>query len=86
MTTIGVERAGSGLDLHSCPSCGRHVWSSAGRPVDRDEVLEALQVHRPAPVAGAAPEPRAGTRTDEGARRAELTRLLSTFTVHGSTS
>lgn len=87
MTTIGVERATEGLELHSCPSCGQHAWRSGGLPVSREQVLAALQVHRPAtaPVPPAVVERRQAPPAD-GDRRSELQRLLSDFTAHGSTS
>ena len=33
------------LALHSCASCGRHVWVRDGLPLDRDDVLSAFTVH-----------------------------------------
>ena len=87
MAQIGVEHAAAGLELHSCATCGAHAWRSRGRPVDRQHVLAALQVRRPAatPARGrpAAPPQQPA---DDDARRVELQRLLDSFTVHGSSS
>ena len=83
MTVIGVERQGSGLQLHSCPSCGRHAWWSGGRAVGRSELLEALQVVRPAKARPAAV---VAVAPDHTGRRADLLRLLEGFTAHGSSS
>lgn len=88
MTVIGVNDAAGRLQLHSCPSCGRHSWRSDGREVDRNEVLDALRVTRtPARrPAGAGARTAAETAPHEGDRRDELQRLLVGFTVHGTTS
>lgn len=96
MTSIGVEQGASALRLHSCPACGRHAWRSDGVEVDRPALLEALRVSKPAsrkrtrPPAAPAPAPApaaaAPAASAEDARRSELQRLLSGFTVHGSTS
>ena len=82
MTSIAVEQGSSSLRLHSCPSCGRHGWRSDGTDVDRPALLDALRVQRAAKPKR--PEPvRAAS---ESSRRAELQRLLSDFTVHGTSS
>ena len=92
MARIAVEHAAGGLELHSCAACGRHSWRSCGRPVDRAQVLTALQVRRPgpAPAAGrraATPRnKRQAAAPDDGAPRTELAALLTSFTPHGSTS
>jgi len=86
MTAIGLDQP-QGLQLHSCPSCGRHSWRSGAREVDRAELLATLQVQtrtigpvRPEPPAAIEPAP------DETARRSELQRMLSRFTIHGTSS
>lgn len=85
MSVIGVDRAAGALQLHSCASCGRHCWRDGDREVDRSELLETLRVVKEP----AMPRPAATRRerpADEAGRRAELERLLSGFTVHGTTS
>ncbi len=86
MTAIGLNQP-QGLQLHSCPSCGRHSWRSGAREVDRAELLATLQVQtpiigqdRPAPPAAIEPAP------EEAARRSELQQMLSGFTIHGTSS
>lgn len=88
MTVIGVDERASALRLYSCPSCGRHSWRNGDREVDRSELLDTLRVvkgptppRRPAPAR--AEEPPA---EDEDDRRADLQRLLSGFTAHGTSS
>lgn len=82
MTSICVVQAESPLRLHSCAACGWHSWRSRNRDVDRSTVLQALRVaRRPARPASAGPPSR-----EEGASRSELRRLLSGFSVHGSSS
>lgn len=85
MTRIGVEHPSAEVELHSCRSCGQHAWRRDGAPVDRGQLLEALQAHRPTIVPAARPRPVAKEKV-EAERRADLQRLLSTFQVHGSTS
>ena len=79
MSTIAVEQAASGLELHSCTTCGQHAWRSHGQAVDREQLLEVLTVQKPPrprrPAAPAAQEPRTDLRT-----------LLAGFQVHGSSS
>ena len=100
MTSIAVEQATSALQLHSCPSCGRHAWRADGVEVDRSTLLEALRVRkepaarsprltrkeRTAPPAAPARPPAPVGPVSEDDRRSELQRLLSGFTVHGSSS
>ncbi len=87
MTAIGLDQP-QGLQLHSCPSCGRHSWRSGAREVDRAELLATLQVEKArAAGQGRADEPAAvEPAPDEAARRSELQQMLSGFTVHGTTS
>ena len=54
MNGIQVDRDGSALRLHSCPTCGRHAWLADGREVDRAAVLDSLRV-RERPAAGRGP-------------------------------
>lgn len=95
MTSIAVEQGDSALQLHSCPACGRHAWRADGAEVDRPALLEALRVRKPAPAArpreapaapSPVPAPPAPALSDDDGRRSELQRLLSGFTVHGSSS
>ena len=94
MTSIALEQGESALQLHSCPACGRHAWRSEGVEVDRPALLEALRVRKPAPAtrrreAPATPPPvpvPMPVLSDDDARRSELQRLLSGFTVHGRSS
>jgi hypothetical protein len=43
MSTVSVTDRGAQLTLHSCTSCGRHVWERDGRAVDRAGMLEGMQ-------------------------------------------
>lgn len=86
MTAIGLNQPQS-LQLHSCPSCGRHSWRSGAREVDRAELLATLQVQtlttgpdRPQTPAAIQPAP------EGAARRSELQQMLSGFTIHGTSS
>lgn len=83
MTVIGVDQGEGDLQLHSCSSCGQHVWRRDGQEVDRATLLEALRVAPKIRVPKTVAAPTAG---DGDARRAELTSMLTDFTVHGSTS
>jgi hypothetical protein len=91
MTVIGVHDAVSGVQLRSCPACGRHAWQRDGRRVDRSELLDTLRVvkepgaRRPA-RAPAAAAPAVPAVDDETSRREELQRLLARFSVHGTSS
>ena len=86
MTRIAVEHPTAEVELLSCSSCGQHAWRRDGQAVDRAGLLETLQAHRPA-VRAVARQRRAVPETvSEDARRADLQRRLTAFTVHGSTS
>ncbi len=85
MNSIAVEQGSSSVVLHSCPSCGSHVWASGGVQVDRPALLDALRTEPSAKPrrrpAAAAPRVKAET-----SRREELQRMLAEFQVHGTTS
>ena len=88
MTAIGLDQP-QGLQLHSCPSCGRHSWRSGAREVDRAELLATLQVEKARAAGQGRPDEAAAVArapVDEEARRSELQQMLSRFTVHGTTS
>ena len=43
MSSIEVTARGATLVLHSCASCGRHLWEKDGRLADRAELLEGVK-------------------------------------------
>ena len=43
MSTIEVTARGATLILHSCTSCGAHVWERDGQKADRAELLEGVR-------------------------------------------
>ena len=43
MSGIEVTARGVTLVLHSCTSCGRHVWERDGVKADRAELLEGVK-------------------------------------------
>lgn len=43
MSTIEVTARGVTLVLHSCTSCGQHLWERDGVRADRVELLEGVQ-------------------------------------------
>ena len=83
MTSIAVEQGTASVVLHSCPSCGRHVWASEGVRVERSALLEALRTE---PAAKPTRRPAAPRVPAETSRRTELQRMLADFQVHGTTS
>ena len=42
MSGIEVTARGATLVLHSCTSCGRHLWERDGRLADRSEMMEGV--------------------------------------------
>ena len=43
MSSIEVTARGTTLVLHTCSSCGRHVWERDGQRADRAELLEGVK-------------------------------------------
>ena len=43
MSSIEVTARGTTLVLHSCASCGRHLWERDGQLADRAELLEGVK-------------------------------------------
>lgn len=43
MSSIEVTARGVTLVLHSCTSCGRHLWDRDGVQADRAELLEGVK-------------------------------------------
>lgn len=43
MSSIEVTARGATLVLHSCASCGRHVWERDGVQADRAELLDGVK-------------------------------------------
>ena len=43
MASIEVTARGTTLVLHSCASCGRHLWERDGQLADRAELLEGVK-------------------------------------------
>ncbi len=43
MSSIEVTARGTTLVLHTCPSCGRHLWERDGQLADREELLEGVK-------------------------------------------
>ena len=43
MSSIEVTARGATIVLHSCASCGRHVWERDGQLADRAELLEGVK-------------------------------------------
>ncbi len=78
MTSVGIAR--DGVQLHSCPSCGQHAWTCAGRRLDRDELLAVLRSSR------AVTAPRRPPERSAPAASPDLHDLLKGFTPHGTSS
>ena len=43
MSSIEVTARGTTLVLHTCASCGRHLWERDGQLADRAELLEGVK-------------------------------------------
>ena len=43
MSGIEVTARGATLVLHSCTSCGNHVWERDGQLADRAELLDGVR-------------------------------------------
>ena len=43
VSTIAVTTRGANLTLHSCTSCGSHVWVKDGVVADRDDLLDGVK-------------------------------------------
>jgi hypothetical protein len=43
MSSIEVTARGATLVLHSCASCGRHLWERDGQLADRAELLDGVK-------------------------------------------
>jgi hypothetical protein len=43
LSSIAVTTRGANLTLHSCTSCGRHVWVKDGVVADRDDLLDGVK-------------------------------------------
>jgi hypothetical protein len=43
MSSIEVTARGTTLVLHSCASCGRHLWERDGQLADRAELLDGVK-------------------------------------------
>ena len=43
MSSIEVTARGATIVLHSCASCGRHLWERDGQLADRAELLEGVK-------------------------------------------
>jgi hypothetical protein len=44
MSSIEVTTRGSALTLHSCTSCGQHLWEKDGQTADRAELLNGVKL------------------------------------------
>ena len=97
MTTIEVTQAigdGVTLALHTCASCGRHVWERDGVELDRTEVLDVVQSRIAEGPAARVPGPRPAraARTPAASRAGPSTSdvtatpppRLAEFIVHGT--
>ncbi len=79
------------LALHSCASCGRHVWVRDGVPLDRDDVLSVVRERiaetprQPVPPPrGPSVAPKQVPKTALAGSSTDLQERLSAFKVHGS--
>ena len=43
LSSIAVTTRGANLTLHSCTSCGRHVWVKDGVVADREDLLDGVK-------------------------------------------
>lgn len=43
MSSIEVTARGTTLVLHTCSSCGRHLWERDGQRADRAELLDGVK-------------------------------------------
>ncbi len=43
MSSIEVTTRGVTLVLHSCTSCGRHIWEKDGQSADRADLLDGVK-------------------------------------------
>lgn len=91
MRAIGVQR--EGVQLNSCPECGRHAWRAQGQELTREQLLEVLGDVLPGgPSAAKKPVSTGEVLAPDDAgemtagKRAELQEMLRGFTVHGKTS
>jgi hypothetical protein len=66
MSSIEVTARGTTLVLHSCASCGRHLWERDGQLADRAELLEGVKTFLAQPANAA--------RSAAGVPAADVTR------------
>ena len=59
MASIEVTARGTTLVLHTCASCGRHLWERDGQLADRAELLEGVKTFLEQPRI---PTPRRSTK------------------------
>lgn len=45
MSSIEVTTRGVTLVVHSCRSCGRHIWEKDGQAADRAELLDGVKTY-----------------------------------------
>lgn len=45
MSSIEVTARGTTLVLHTCASCGRHLWERDGQKADRAELLDGVKTY-----------------------------------------
>lgn len=86
MSTIEVTSPlaapGATLALHTCSSCGLHVWEREGQVLDKDAVLGVVKDRIAEGPAPRVPAPRKVRPSRAKVSEAELRERLSEFTVH----
>ena len=68
--TSPVGEGASTLALHTCSSCGRHVWLRDGQMLDRDAILDSVRDRIAEGPARRVPSPRVAPARDAPPRDA----------------
>jgi len=68
--TSPVGEGASTLALHTCSSCGRHVWLRDGEMLDRDAILDSVRDRIAEGPARRVPSPRVAPARDAPPRDA----------------
>ncbi len=88
MSTIEVTSPlaapGATLALHTCSSCGLHIWEREGQVLDHDAVLGIVRDRIAEGPAPRVPTPRKVRPSRARVAGVDVRERLSEFTIHGT--